>query len=93
MKKLIAVLPFAALVLASGSAFAAQEAYGEVSSANPSTGMINLTDGSHFKVSTPVLLNGMAPGDHVIVTINDDKTVGIAPDSGWGEDNNSDGHY
>ena len=79
MKKLAVLLPFAVL-MTTGAAYAAEADANQLVEANPSTGVVKLLDGRTFTVSQPVLLRGLMPGDHVIVTINDDKSVGISQD-------------
>ncbi len=81
MKKMTVLLPLAAFVMFAGPALATEVTCGIVSSANPSTGDLRLQDGSKFRVSYPTLLKGVGPGDPVVVTLNNDNTVGITDDN------------
>jgi hypothetical protein len=83
MMKRTLLLAFAGLALTAGSALAADTYNGVVARADPMTGEVTLLGGSTFQVSEPVLLHGMAPGEHVIVTVNPNNTVGIQEDSSY----------
>lgn len=89
MRKLAILLPFAAILATTGAALAVDVDAGQVSGMNPATGALSLTDGRSFHISNPVLLNGLIPGEHVIVTINDDHTVGLAVDNNYLEGDQS----
>jgi hypothetical protein len=83
MKKITLLLALSGLVLTTGSALAADVYNGVVARADPMTGEVTLLGGSTFQVSEPVLLHGLAPGEHVIVTVNENNTVGIQEDSSY----------
>jgi hypothetical protein len=75
------LLPVGAILLSSMPALATTITCGVVSAADPSTGQLKLTDGSEYRVAAPIILTGMAPGRHVRVTVNDNKTVGVTDDN------------
>jgi hypothetical protein len=77
------LLAFAGLALSAGTALAADSYNGVVARADPMTGEVTLLGGNTFMVSVPVLLHGVSPGEHVIVTVNDNQTVGIQEDSSY----------
>jgi len=77
MRKTSLILAAAATLLAGGAAFAQQKYPGTVSRANPSTGEVTLTTGKTFRVSQPVLLQGLMPGTHVVITVAANGTTGI----------------
>jgi hypothetical protein len=83
MMKRTLLLAFAGLALSTGAASAADTYNGVVARANPMTGEVMLLGGTTFQVSEPVLLHGVAPGEHVIVTVNPNNTVGIQEDSSY----------
>lgn len=83
MKKLAFALPLAALLATSGAAFAAETYSGNLTYMNASTGEVGLDSGQHFKISNPGLLQGILPGEQVIITKNDDNTVGFQEDSSY----------
>lgn len=88
MKTRSLLLALSGLVLATGTAIAADSIDGVVARANPMTGEVTLLGGHTFQVTEPTLLHGLAPGEHVIVTLNDNNTVGIQEDSSYaGSDN------
>jgi hypothetical protein len=78
MKRL--ALAIAVSVLSAAPTFATEIICGTVSRADSSTGELRLTEGSTFRVVAPSVLSGMAPGDHVRVTINNNRTVGVTHD-------------
>ncbi|BCP55914.1 hypothetical protein K32_45310 [Kaistia sp. 32K] len=77
------ILALSGLILTTGSALAADTFGGVVARTNPMTGEVTLLGGSTFQVSEPMLLHGVAPGEHVIVTVNPNNTVGIQEDSSY----------
>jgi hypothetical protein len=83
MMKRTLLLAFAGLALSAGSAYAADSYNGVVARADPMTGEVTLLGGSTFLVTQPMLLHGLGPGEHVIVTVNDNQTVGIQEDSSY----------
>ena len=83
MMKRTLLLAFAGFALSMGSALAAESYNGVVARADPMTGEVTLLGGATFQVSQPLLLHGVAPGEHVIVTINPNNTVGIQEDSSY----------
>ncbi len=56
------------LLASAGSAMAAQEAKGTISSVNPSAGTLTLRNGATYTFSNPSVLIGFIPGDDVGVT-------------------------
>ncbi|BCP55915.1 hypothetical protein K32_45320 [Kaistia sp. 32K] len=84
MRKLLFILPLAGL-LAGGSAFAAETFGGVVTGVNPSAGTISIGGGGTYRVSQPLLLRGVYSGEHVIITKNDNNTVGLQEDSGFSD--------
>ncbi len=84
MMKRTLLLAFAGLVLSAGAALAADTYNGVVARADPMTGEVTLLGGQTFMVSEPILLHGVAPGEHVIVTVNPfNNSVGIQEDSSY----------
>jgi len=83
MKKNLLFLPLAGLLLVSGAAIAAETMSGVVARADPNTGELALVGGGTFQVTEPMVLRGMAPGDHVIVTLNNNNTVGVHEDTDY----------
>lgn len=81
MKRLI--LLCTGLLLASGPALAAETMNGVVARANPWTGELVLLGGATVEVADPRLLRNLAPGDRVIVTLNDTGTVGVQEDNAF----------
>jgi hypothetical protein len=83
MMKRSLLLAIAGFALSAGSALAADTYSGVVARADPMTGEVMLLGGTIFQVSEPLLLHGLGPGDHVIVTVNDNQTVGIQDDTSY----------
>lgn len=81
MKKIAFALPLAIVLGSAGSALAVDVDAGTLTKMNPATGEVTMTNGHTYKVSNPVLLNGLIPGEKIIITVNDDKTVGLQEDS------------
>jgi TPP-dependent trihydroxycyclohexane-1,2-dione (THcHDO) dehydratase len=84
MRKLLFILPLAS-VLAAGSALAAQTVGGVVSHTDPAMGTVSIVGGGTYRVSDPQLLRGVYSGEHVIVTMNDNHTIGLQEDSGFSD--------
>jgi len=82
MRKILFLLPVAGLLLA-GPALAAHTFGGVVSHVNPAQDSVTLIGSGTFRVSEPRLLRGIYRGEHVIVTKNDNGTVGLQEDSGF----------
>jgi hypothetical protein len=89
MNKMILALSAAALIAGTASAFATTTERGVVSYTDTSTGILKLADGESFKISQPVLLKGVAPGDHIVVTVFDNKDVGFHTDNRYYDDHES----
>lgn len=89
MKKFALAFAAAALVVSAGSALAATTDHGTVSYTDPASGLVRLTDGTHYQISQPVLLNGVAPGDHVVVTVFNNKEIGFRSDDRYYSDHDS----
>lgn len=83
MKKNLLFLPFAGLLLVSGTALAAETMNGVVARADPSTGQLMLLGGANFQVTDPMVLRHLAPGQHVIVTRNNNDTIGVQVDNAY----------
>lgn len=83
MKKHLYLLPLAGLLLASGTAFAAETMNGVVARADPNTGQLMLLGGANFQVTDPSVLRHLAPGQHVIVTRNNNDTIGVQVDNAY----------
>lgn len=83
MMKRTLLLAIAGLALTAGAASAADSYNGVVARADPMTGEVMLLGGATFQVSEPILLHGLGPGEHVIVTVNDNQTVGIQEDTSY----------
>jgi len=83
MLKLAMVLPVAALLATTGAAAAAEVDMAEITQMNARTGQILLNDGHSYTIANPVLLNGVIPGEQVIVTVNDDHTIGFSEDTSY----------
>ena len=84
MKTLALALPLAAFLASAGAAYAVDVDSGTVRQLDARSGAITLMDGRSFKVSNPILLDGVIPGEKVIITVNDDKTIGFSEDpSQW----------
>lgn len=81
MRKLVLISSMAILVGSAGAAFAVDVDGGAVRSIDSGSGSVTLMDGRSFKISNPSLLSGVIPGEKVIITVNDDKTVGFSEDS------------
>lgn len=84
MRKLAFVLPLAGLI-AGGSALAAETVDGVVTRADPGAGTVSLVGGATYRVSEPRLLRGVYSGEHVIITMNDNHTVGLQEDSSFSD--------
>lgn len=82
MRKILLLLPAAVLLVAS-PALAAQTFGGVVSHVNPAEDTVTLIGSGTFRVSEPRLLRNVYRGEHVIVTKNDNGTVGLQEDSGF----------
>lgn len=84
MRKIVFLLPLAGL-LVGGSALAADTVGGVVAHANPAMGTITIVGGGTYRVSEPRLLRNVVPGEHVIITMNDNRTVGLQEDSNFSD--------
>ncbi|ODT14073.1 MAG: hypothetical protein ABS35_35930 [Kaistia sp. SCN 65-12] len=84
MRKLVFILPLAGL-LVGGSALAAQTVGGVVARTDPAMGTITIVGSGTYRVSEPRLLRNVAPGEHVIITHNDNNTVGLQEDSNFSD--------
>jgi hypothetical protein len=84
MRKLVFILPLAGL-LAGGSALAAQTVGGVVTHTDPAMGTVSIVGGGTYRVSEPQLLRGVYSGEHVIITMNDNHTVGLQEDSSFSD--------
>ncbi|MCX5567722.1 MULTISPECIES: hypothetical protein [Kaistia] len=83
MRKIALLIPLAG-VLAIGPAMAAETMGGVVDYANPATGIVSV-GGQTFQVTYPQLLRGVYGGEHVIITKNDNGTVGFQEDSSYSD--------
>lgn len=83
MNKNLLFIPFAGLLFVSGTALAAETIDGVVARANPNTGELSLVGGGTFQVTEPILLRNLAPGEHVIVTRNNNNTIGVQKDNSY----------
>lgn len=83
MKKYLSFISFAGLLLVSGTALAGETMSGVVARANPNTGELSIVGGGTVQVSEPLLLRNLAPGEHVIVTRNNNGTIGVQEDSSY----------
>lgn len=81
MKKIAFALPLAIVLGSAGSALAVNVDAGTLTRMDTATGEVTMADGQTYKISNPSLLYGLIPGEKIIVTINDDKTVGLQEDS------------
>ena len=81
MRKIAIALPLIMLVGSAGAALAVDVDAGTVRTINSASGSVTLIDGRTFKISNPSLLMGLIPGEKVVVTVNDDQTVGLSEDS------------
>ncbi len=81
MKKIALILPLAMLIGSAGAALAVDVDAGTVRTLDNASGSVTLIDGRTFKITNPTLLSGLIPGEKVIITVNDDKTVGLSEDS------------
>ena len=84
MRKLVFLLPLAGLRVG-GPALAAQTVGGVVTHTDPAMGTVSIVGGSTYRVSDPRLLRNVAPGEHVIITMNDNRTVGLQEDSSFSD--------
>lgn len=84
MRKILFLLPVAGL-LAVGPALAAETYGGVVTNVNLSAGTVSVVGAGPFKVSQPELLRGVYGGEHVIITKNDNGTVGLQEDSSFSD--------
>ncbi|WP_018182314.1 hypothetical protein [Kaistia granuli] len=84
MSKLAFILPLAGL-LVGGPALAAETIGGVVSHADPAMGTITIVGSGTYRVSQPLLLRNLAPGEHVIITKNDNGTIGLQEDSNFSD--------
>lgn len=83
VKKNLLFIPLAGLMFVSGTALAAETFNGVVARTDPYNGHLVLLGGATFQVSEPNLLRNLAPGEHVIVTLNDNQTIGVQEDSSY----------
>ena len=81
MKTIALILPLALVLGSAGAAFAVDVDSGTVRKLDSATSSVTLIDGRTFKITNPTLLYGLIPGEKVIITVNDDKTVGLSEDS------------
>ncbi|WP_029077157.1 hypothetical protein [Kaistia adipata] len=84
MRKLVFLLPLAGL-LVGGPALAADTVGGVVAHTDLSMGTITIVGGGTYRVSEPRLLRNVAPGEHVIITKNDNNTIGLQEDSNFSD--------
>jgi TPP-dependent trihydroxycyclohexane-1,2-dione (THcHDO) dehydratase len=84
MRKFVFILPLAGL-LAAGSALAAETVGGVVTRTDPAMGTVSIVGGGTYRVSEPQLLRGVYSGEHVIITMNDNHTVGLQEDSSFSD--------
>jgi len=84
MRKIVFLLPLAGL-LAVGPALAAETIGGVVTNVNPSAGTVTVQGAGTFEVSQPELLRGVYGGEHVIITKNDNRTIGLQEDSNYSD--------
>jgi hypothetical protein len=91
MSKLAFILPLAGL-LVGGPALAAETVGGVVTHTNPSMGTISIVGGGTYRVSQPLLLRNINPGEHVIITKNDNGTVGLQEDSNFSDGSGQDAY-
>ncbi|MFC5517291.1 hypothetical protein ACFPP9_16010 [Kaistia terrae] len=84
MSKILFLLPVAGL-LAVGPALAAETYGGVVTNVNPSAGTVSVQGAGTFAVSQPSLLRGVWGGEHVIVTKNDNGSIGLQEDSSYSD--------
>lgn len=82
MKKLFTALSGIALIMALGSAYAAEEAKGIVKEINKSKGWIVMNNGTKFTLAEGVPTHELRPGHDVLVTYeikgNDKVITGVA---------------
>ncbi|MCX5520583.1 hypothetical protein OSH10_19265 [Kaistia defluvii] len=83
MNKKLLFLLFAGLLLVPGTALAAETMSGVVARADPYTGELSIVGGGTVQVADPRLLRNLAPGEHVIVTLNNNGTIGVQEDSSY----------
>lgn len=83
MRNAVIMTAAAAALLGAGPALAQQSYPGTVTRANPGTGDVTLTTGKTYRVSKPVLLYGLMPGAHVVITVAPNGTVGIRQNEGY----------
>lgn len=81
MRKLALISSLAIVIGSAGAAYAVDVDGGAVRSIDAGSGSVTLMDGRTFRISNPSLLTGVIPGEKVIITVNDDKTVGFQEDS------------
>jgi TPP-dependent trihydroxycyclohexane-1,2-dione (THcHDO) dehydratase len=91
MRKLAFILPLAGL-LVGGSALAAQTVSGVVAHTNPAMGTVSVVGGGTYRVSEPNLLRGVYSGEHVIITMNDNHTIGLQEDSNFSDGSGQQGN-
>lgn len=84
MRKIVFLLPLAGL-LAVGPALASETIGGVVTNVNPSAGTVTVQGAGTFAVSHPELLRGVWGGEHVIVTKNDNGSIGFQEDSNYSD--------
>jgi hypothetical protein len=84
MSKILFLLPVAGL-LAVGPALATETYGGVVTNVNPSAGTVSVQGAGTFAVSQPALLRGVWGGEHVIVTKNDNGSIGLQEDSSYSD--------
>jgi len=73
----------AGLLLAAGPALAGESMTGVVARADPWSGELTLLGGTTVQVADPRLLRNLAPGERVIVTLNDTGTIGVQKDNAY----------
>lgn len=83
MNKNLLLLPFAGLLLVSGTALAGETMSGVVARADPNSGELTIVGGGTVQVTQPLLLRNLAPGEHVIITQNNNGTIGVQEDSSY----------
>jgi len=81
MRKIAFVLPLVMVIGSAGAALAVDVDAGTVRTLDNASGSVTLIDGRTFKISNPSLMMGLIPGEKVVITVNDDQTVGLSEDS------------
>lgn len=82
MRKFALILPAAIVLATATSALAADYTTdsGRITSMNPQTGAIGLDNGHHYVIPNPGMLKGIMPGEHVVVTVSPNHSIGFEED-------------